>query len=279
VGREIAFGAIIVLIFAAVGAVIAYILHWGVYFGETRIIEPYIEVPGKIEEGMGEVIFSPPAVDDAPAHLKDAVKQGFNILMKTRKQVPEHVGNKLDCSSCHFQAGSIEDTLSLVGVAAIYPTYSKRQDQVIDLVSRTNSCFERNLNGQPLDPDGKDIRDILAYYQWISKGLPVYADIPWLGLKELQSEHTPGASQGKKDYENKCVPCHEIDGGGTLIGPPLWGDNSFSDGSELANLEPFAAFTHRFMPKGNPDLTVDQALDIAAYVTKQNRPHFSEKSQ
>ncbi|MCA9284269.1 MAG: hypothetical protein KDA22_03575, partial [Phycisphaerales bacterium] len=39
-----------------------------------------------------------------------------------------------------------------------------------------------------------------------------------------------------------------------------------------------AAFTYLNMPKGNPDLTVEQAIDVAAYVASQPRPRFAASS-
>jgi cytochrome c len=37
-----------------------------------------------------------------------------------------------------------------------------------------------------------------------------------------------------------------------------------------------AAFVHRFMPKGNPDLSTAQALDVAAFVLSNPRPQLKQ---
>ena len=42
--------------------------------------------------------------------------------------------------------------------------------------------------------------------------------------------------------------------------------------AKTANL---AAFAHFNMPLGNPDLPVNDALDVAAFVAAQPRPHFT----
>ena len=73
------------------------------------------------------------------------------------------------------------------------------------------------------------------------------------------------------------MPCHGDNGQGTPIGPPLWGKDSFNDGASMAKLEYMAAFTHKFMPQGNPDLTEEETLDVAAFGTGQPRPHFVPK--
>jgi thiosulfate dehydrogenase len=59
--------------------------------------------------------------------------------------------------------------------------------------------------------------------------------------------------------------------------PPLWGNDSFNDGAGMARLITAANFIHFNMPHGvdylNPQLSPEQAWDIAAYVISQPRPH------
>jgi thiosulfate dehydrogenase len=58
--------------------------------------------------------------------------------------------------------------------------------------------------------------------------------------------------------------------------PPLWGPDSYNDGAGMARLINFANFIHFNMPHGadylNPQLSVAQAWDVAAYVLSQPRP-------
>lgn len=76
----------------------------------------------------------------------------------------------------------------------------------------------------------------------------------------------------------KCAMCHGANGQGTLAAPPLWGKDSFNDGAGMAKLDNFSAFTHLNMPLGNPDLSIEDALDVALFVTTEPRPHFAEKT-
>ena len=59
--------------------------------------------------------------------------------------------------------------------------------------------------------------------------------------------------------------------------PPLWGKDSFNDGAGMGRLINAANFLHFNMPHGadylNPQLSPEQAWDIAAYVVSQPRPH------
>lgn len=221
-----------------------------------------------------QVVFNPPRPEDAPKDIREGVMLGYHILMDTQNYAKEYVGNQLNCRNCHFNAGRERETLSLVGVAASYPKYRERNKYVTDLVTRTQGCFQRSMNGQRLPPEGKHMQAIMAYYHWISKGLPMYADIPWLGLKKLKRAHKPEQTAGKKIFAEVCGRCHGPDGLGTAIAPPLWGPGSFNDGAGMYKIKNFSAFTHHFMPKNNPSLSEAQALDVAAYSLGQPRPRF-----
>jgi hypothetical protein len=64
---------------------------------------------------------------------------------------------------------------------------------------------------------------------------------------------------------------------------PLWGSDSFNDGAGMARLITAANFVHFNMPRGtdylNPQLTVEQAWDVAAYMVSQPRPTKSGPRQ
>jgi len=277
--NEILFSLITILVFAVVGGALSLIFGKFIDFRRAEIPKPSEATSASATEETYSVSFNPPQPQDAPAEIRDAAMLGYSILMETQKYVPQYLGNKLNCRNCHFEAGRTKKALSLVGVGAAYPKYRERQHYSVDLVTRTNDCFERSMNGKSLPSDSKEMTAIITYYQWISKGLPIYADIPWLGLKHIQSTHQPNLTKGKEVYDQKCTPCHGNNGQGTQIAPPLWGKDSFNDGAGMAKLANFAAFAHDLMPQGNPDLTNEQALDVAAFVTSQHRPHFVPKAR
>ncbi len=224
------------------------------------------------------VKYDPPSREEAPPNIREAVITGYNIMNHTRHYAGEYDGNVMNCSNCHFKEGSYRGGknggISLVGVNTQYPKYSKEAGGVIDLASRINACFERNMNGKPLPPDSKLMVGLIAYFQWISKGLPAYGKIPWLGLKELRSAYRPNVDSGFTVFKTICATCHGGDGMGTKIAPPLWGNESFSDGSQMTNIGTLAAFVHNNMPYRVANLTKKQAIDVAAFILSHPRAHY-----
>jgi len=268
------FAITVAITVAIIGAAVALIFNT---FVTTRPIpapaSPEAMKQHGVSQSTSKVTFNPPPLVDAPANMQDAVQRGYNIVHETHKYAPEHVGNELDCTNCHFNGGMAKDTLSLVGVAAVFPKYDPEAGKPVDLVMMTNMCFQRYLNAKPLPADGKDMIAILAYYQWISKGIRIHAKVPWLGLEPIRSEHTPDVQAGSKVFP-QCMPCHGQDGQGLLPSgaPPLWGDGAFPAGPGMGQEDTLAAFVHRFMPKGNADLSTAQALDVAGFVLSHPRP-------
>ena len=276
--HKAAFPLVIVFVFAVVGGVLSLVFSNFLDFSETT------PVPTKgpaSPRAPDRVVYNPPSPQEAPEAIREAVLLGYNIMVDTRRFAAPYVGNKLRCVSCHFKGGITEGGkgggLSLVGVGATYPKYRARQRYAMDLVSRTNSCFERSMDGRPLPPDSKEMAALMAYYQWISQGLPIYGEIPWLGLRPLKQTAPPDKAWGVQVFQEKCAACHGPSGEGTKIAPPLWGAESFNDGAGMSHLQTFSAFSYLNMPFGQPDLTEDQGLAVAALVTSQPRPHFVER--
>jgi len=227
-----------------------------------------------------QILYNPPRPEDAPKDIRDAVMLGHNILSNTKQYAADYTGNGLNCTNCHFNAGIApggkNGGLSLVGVAAAYPKYRSRQNYAVDLVTRTNDCFTRSQNGKPLPADSKEMVAILTYYKWISTGVPIYEDVPWLGAPPVKSAQQPDKNAGQQVYASRCSACHGPDGMGTNIAPAVWGDRSYNDGAGMAKAETLTSFAFYNMPRGNPILTPEEATNVAAFVDSQPRPHYQK---
>lgn len=222
--------------------------------------------------------------EEAPQEIRDLVEIGYRLVTKSHELLNGYVGDRLDCSNCHFAGGittgGVNGGISLAGVAAKYPHYDKDAKTVIDLPMRINNCFTKSMNGKPLPLDSKEMLAIVTYLTWISNRYPIYGTPPWLGVKPLKSNHLPNAENGKKLYAEMCADCHGLDGdGGNKSAlhpgesiPPVFGKNSYNQKAGMNRPEIFASFIYHNMPLGNPSLQVSEALDIAAYIAEKPRP-------
>src|SRR5213594_2651583 len=189
----------------------------------------------------------PPAIPDGP--LGAAIQRGRALLLATRDSLPAHVGNRLRCTSCHLDEGR-RATGSLVGAYARYPQYRPRSATVETIEYRVNDCFRRSMNGAPLATDGPDMRDVVAYLWFLSRGVPIAPPAPpappapsqggdrlrkWAGLK---SDTLAGAAV----FASTCAKCHGPDGQGTAIAPAVWGPKSYNIGAGMARVRTAAAF-------------------------------------
>ena len=82
--------------------------------------------------------------------------------------------------------------------------------------------------------------------------------------------------------------CHGSDGSGLLatanpihgyVFPPLWGPDSFNDGAGMHRVLTAARFIKARMPLGRPDLTDDEAFDVAAFINSKPRPEMAHLDQ
>ena len=210
----------------------------------------------------------------------DAVRRGRALLTATRDSLPNHVGNKLRCTSCHLDEGRRE-TGSWMGVFARYPQYRARSGVVETIEYRVNDCFRRSMNGAALDPAGPDMRDIVAYFAFLSRGVTVAPPpSPGGSSARLQKWATFKAdtAAGARVFAASCAKCHGAAGEGTAGAPPLWGPQSYNVGAGMTRVRTAAEFISRNMPFDTPGtLTDSQAFDVAAFVNAHPRPDFRGK--
>jgi thiosulfate dehydrogenase len=231
--------------------------------------------------------------DDANGQL---VRRGRDIVTATYAhigpEVPDRAdrfaGNNLACGNCHLQAGTKKFGIALFGLYGAYPHYSARRGAESTIEDRLNSCMTRSMNGRPLPADGPEMGALVAYIKFLSTGVPPGEVLPGLGVGRMaELDRAADPARGAQGYAEKCALCHAPNGVGfrrslptTDLGyivPPLWGNDSFNDGAGMARLITAANFIHFNMPHGadylNPQLSPEQAWDIAAYMVSQPRPH------
>jgi len=166
-----------------------------------------------------------------------------------------------------------------VGSYARFPQYRARSGKVDLIEDRVNDCFERSMNGKALPSGGRDMRDIVAYLAFLSRGIPVGSEMDGQGLPKLR-QIAGDTTRGVALFASTCARCHGPTGQGTSIAPPLWGPRSYNVGAGMANVVTAASFIHALMPIDRAQqLTEQQAFDIATYINSRPRPLFKKKAQ
>lgn len=191
----------------------------------------------------------------------------------------------MNCQNCHLEAGTKIFGNNYSAVASTYPKYRARSGTMENMYKRINDCFERSLNGKPLDTNSREMQAIVAYMKWLGKDVKKGEKPEGAGLKKVEFlDRAADPEKGKLAYTAKCASCHQADGQGIMNAdktaytyPPLWGPNSYNDGAGLFRLSNFASFVMYNMPLGvnheSVQLTKEEAWDIAAFVNSMPRPH------
>jgi thiosulfate dehydrogenase len=200
-----------------------------------------------------------------------SIRRGRAILAATHDSMPAYAPSALKCTSCHLDNGRKLGAVPLYGSYARYPQYLERAGGVVSIADRVNFCFTRSLSGYRVPDESSEMRDIVAYLAFLSRGIPAGADPAGTRIAAMPAGDGD-STRGVEVYAANCARCHGGDARGTPIAPPLWGDKSFSIGASMARLERAAAFIRHNMPLDRPGaLTDQQAYDVAAYVTSLPR--------
>lgn len=240
---------------------------------------PALQLQAETLPGTVNAVWNPPK-KIPKGKLGKEVLLGQQIFNQTFATVPQFVGDKLNCSSCHLDGGADENALPLVGTADVFPAYDKRSKAFITLSQRVNQCFQRSEGGKALPLGNPDLIAVDTYISWLSTGLPTYAKIPWnTNGANLKPSPTINLKDGEMIFDNVCSVCHGMQGQGGY-GPPLWGPESFVKGAGMSKLKDMASFVKLNMPVYEVhgvkpgSLTMQQATDVSAYVLKHKRKVF-----
>lgn len=223
---------------------------------------------------------------------KELVEYGKELIAHTSKYLGPNgsvmkTTNGMNCQNCHLEAGTKTFGNNYGSVASIYPKFRARSGSVENIYKRVNDCLERSLNGKALDTTGREMQALKAYISFVGGNVEKGKKAEGSGLKDLAYlERAADSLKGKEVYVAKCQSCHQPDGGGLLLPdkseyfyPPLWGSNSYNDGAGLYRISNFAKYVKYNMPQGvnhdSPQLTDEEAWDVAAFVNSRPRPHLS----
>ena len=223
---------------------------------------------------------------------KAQVEYGKELIAHTSKYLGPNgtvlkISNGMNCQNCHLQAGTVIYGNNYGSVASLYPKFRARSGGIEDIYKRVNDCIERSLNGKALDTAGKEMQAIVAYIKFLGSNVEKGKKAAGSGFKDLTYlDRAADPQKGLTVYIAKCQSCHYANGEGVFNAdkteytyPALWGTTSFNDGAGLFRLSNFAKYVKYNMPQGTtykaPQLTDEEAWDVAAFVVSQKRPHIN----
>jgi cytochrome c len=219
---------------------------------------------------------------DCPEGNSDPKCLGLRIATDTYNQLPQNVGAKLHCTSCHLDEGRNPRASWWQNVVAKWSTKPG------GIAGRINSCFTNSLNGkalctpdkQGLCPDNSSMSGLIAYMSWLALPDNNPENIP----TERRHAFPPVAAgngvatQGAKIFLQKCAFCHGAGGEGryednTYFRPALWGANSFNTSAGMDSTADLAPFIHGNMPfHSGGELSQQEVRDLACFIDSKPRP-------
>jgi thiosulfate dehydrogenase len=231
--------------------------------------------------------FAPPDESEIPeGPLGDAIIRGKAIFDNPGVNAAAYVGNAMACKNCHLDSGRRAGSSPMWSAWGKYPQYRNKNKSINTMEDRIMGCFRYSMNapasasGAP-PPAGSDIyRDLQTYFHWLATGAPTGKDMVGAGYPELELTSTGYDPQrGAPLYDQYCSGCHGPEGqgaiqpDGTVVYPPLWGNESYNWGAGMARVDLAARFIKANMPFDRPGtLTSQEAWDIAAFMDSQERP-------
>lgn len=234
--------------------------------------------------------WTPPDTSSIPATAEgDRIRYGRELIANTAyylgpRGVVASLSNGMNCQNCHINAGTRPFANTFFMVASTYPRYRDRSGRVESVVFRVNDCMERSMNGKKLDSLSEEMQAMVAYLEWVGKGLPQGARPEGTAVEELPYlERAADPARGKAIYAQKCLRCHGEGGQGVpnpegwgYTYPPLWGDRSFNTAAGLYRLSRMAGFVKGSMPFDSAalgyKLSDEEAWDVSAFIVSQPRP-------
>lgn len=216
----------------------------------------------------------------------EQVRYGRALMMNTAYYIGpqgvagQYLGNKMNCTNCHQDAGTKPFAFSLMLSHQNYPQYRAREGRVLSLAERVNNCVMRPHSGRPLPLDSKEMIAFLSYLKWINSQVTP-EDRKKKGFENLEIEFPDRAGdpeKGKQLFNKYCMRCHGAEGQGLFNPgdssyqyPPLWGQYAYQPGSSMHRVIKQARWIKANMPNDQatyfkPILTDEEAVDIASFV-------------
>lgn len=204
---------------------------------------------------------------------ESSIVHGYDIVMDTPRHAARYAGNRLSCTHCHLQGGTVPDGLAL-NVAGLYPRWRSKNGVRNGIGLRIRECFLYSHNAVLPPADAPEVLAVAAYISYLSEGEVIGKPPARWGVPTLpETGQDPNPAMGEVVYKRSCASCHGADGQGSATAPPVWGPDSYNAGAGMNNIQKAAGFIWANMPRGaGRTLTHQEAFDVAAFLNLQLRP-------
>jgi thiosulfate dehydrogenase len=229
--------------------------------------------------------FALPDTNKIPAgKTGEEIKYGRDLFNRTayylgpKGKVMQLCGNKMNCRNCHIDVATRPYSNNLLETYLKYPQYRAREGLVLTIEDRINNCFERPMNGKQLPYDSREMRAMVAYVRWLCEGRTVSYSEDTMHLGKINLiDRAANIHNGSKIFVSRCCKCHGLDGQGrfspdsaTYIYPPLWGMQSYAQGSSMHRLITASRFVKWSMPfleyQTDPQLSDEEVFDVVSFI-------------
>ena len=176
--------------------------------------KPEVSKPGYAVDSSGN--FLPPDTATIPHdEFGEMVRYGRELMVRTAYYLGpngtkgHYLGNKMNCTNCHLDAGTRPYGFNFFSTHARYPQYRGREDQILTLPQRVNNCIERPHNGVPMPLDSKEMVAMVSYIKWLGGNVPVGQHVKGDEALELKyPERKASPQNGAILFKDNCAVCH-----------------------------------------------------------------------
>jgi mono/diheme cytochrome c family protein len=216
---------------------------------------------------VSTALLLPACVGDAHSDAPDT-SEGERIYLE-----PVEDGNTFACATCHAleePAADFRRPGHSLGDAAARPSF--KNGAVGDLREAVNSCLVEWMNAEPWDADDQRWMELERFLQSIAPASAEAIDIRVVAPPDDLGGGDPVA--GREVFAASCAVCHEEDGNGSELAPPVAGFALAPDyvarrvrTSGRNDSSVYDGLTGGVMPFWGADrLTDDELRDIVAWL-------------
>ena len=191
------------------------------------------------------------------------VRQGEQIFLHTPQAAGKFVGNDLNCSSCHLDAGRRPDSAPMWAAYVLYPAYRAKNGHVNTLAERLQGCFRYSMNGKPPAADDPVLTALQTYMFWLASKAPTGVTLEGQGYRSYPRRRRRPTTCVAKRFTPSTAPCAmalkaRARRTASTGSSRLMGADSFNWGAGMHQIGNAAGFIKANMPLGQAGMLSDQ---------------------